>query len=153
MKKIILTCLCNAVLLVALCLPAEARMIIGLTPVAPLSAIDQTVLNRLSKQLATSAETDIKLRRFDNDAAITNWLLRFQEIDAAIVAPRYIKQQPAGTLKHLVDLHAKNSTSSPLALVVRRNLSNNQANKIKETFLELGASQSGQKTLAKLGLS
>jgi len=153
MKNFILTCLCNAVLLVALCLPSEARMIVGLTPVAPLSAIDQTALNQLSKQLATSATTDVKIRRFDNDAAITNWLLRFQEIDAAIVAPWFIKQQPAGALKHLADLHAKDSTASPLALVIRSNLGNEQATNIKEAFLKLGASDDGRKALGNLGLA
>ncbi len=153
MKNFILTCLCNTVLLVALSLPAEARIIVGLTPVAPFSAIDQTALNQLNKQLATSAATDVKIRRFDNDAAITNWLLRFQEIDAAIVAPWFIKQQPAGTLKHLADLHAKDSTASPLALVVRSNLGNDQASNIKEAFLKLGASDNGRKVLGILGLA
>ena len=153
MKKIILTCLCNAVLIVILCLPTEARMIVGLIPVAPLSGIEQTALNQLGKQLETSTGTDVKIRPFENDAAITNWLLRFQEIDAAIVAPEFIKQQPAGTLKHIVDLHAKSSPSPPLALVVRSNLSSNQATQIKEAFLKLSTSANGRKALGSLGLS
>ena len=152
MKKLILTCLLNAVLLVVLCLPADARMVVGLTPVAPLSGIEQKDLNQLGKQLGPSAGTDVKIRSFENDAAITNWLLRFQEIDAAIVAPRFIKQQPAGTLKHLADLHAK-SSSSPLALVVRSNLSSDQATRIKAAFLQLSTNDNGRKTLGSLGIS
>jgi len=153
MKKFILTCLCNAVLLVILCLPTEARMIVGLTPVAPLSGIEQTALNQLSKQLETSAGTDVKIRSFENDAAITNWLLRFQEIDAAIVSPGFIEQHPAGTLKHLADLHTRNSPSSPLALVIRSNLSSNQTTLIKEAFIKLSTSDAGRNALGSLGLS
>ena len=153
MKKFILTCLCNAVLLAALHLPAEARMIIGLTPVEPLSLSDQTALSQLSEQLTNFAGTDVKIRRFDDDAAITNWLLRFQEIDAAIVAPGFIEQQPAGTLKRLADFHTTASASPPLSLVVRSNLSNNQADQIKAAVLELDASDNGLRTLSRLGVS
>ncbi len=153
MKKIILICLCNAVLLFALCLPVQARIIVGLTPVAPLTGIDQATLNRLSKELTASAGTEIKIRSFANDAAITNWLLRFQEIDAAIVTPEYIKQQSAGTLKHLVDLHAKNSSYAPLAVVVRNNQSSDSADKTKAAFLKIGMSGSGQKLLGELGVA
>jgi hypothetical protein len=153
MKQFLLTCLCSAVLLVSLCLPAEARVTLGTTPVAPLSGQSQATLDLLGAELENSSGTVVIVRRFDNDAGLSNWLLRFQEVDAAIVAPEYIKQQPAGTLKHLADLHAKGSKAPPLALVVRRNLNNSKAAKIKEAFLKLGTSDSGRRTLKKLGLA
>ena len=153
MKKFILICLCNAALLLALCLPAQARIVVGLTTVAPLTRIDQTTLNKLSKELAVSAGAEVKIRSFNNDVAITNWLLRFQEIDAAIVSPEYIRQQPAGTLKHLVDLHTNNSSSAPLALVVRSNQSSDKLNQAKAAFLKIGASGQGQKLLGQLGVA
>lgn len=152
MKKLILSCLFNAVLLVVLCLPAEARVVIGLTPAAPLTGVDQITLAQLGNGLEKVAGTTIKVRLFDNDAAITNWLLRFQEIDAAIVARGFIKQQPAGTLKHLADLHAKSPAAPPLALVTRSNISNDQATQAKEAFLKLGESATGRKILQKIGL-
>ena len=153
MKKFLLTCLCSATLMVTLCIPVEARMTVGIVPVAPLSGQSQATLDLLGAELESSTETAIKVRRFDNDAALSSWLLRFQEVDAAIVAPEYIKQQPAGTLQHLADLHAKSSKAPPLALVIRRNLNNIQATRIKEAFLKLGTSDNGRRILKKLGLA
>ena len=139
--------------MVSLCLPAEARVTIGVAPVEPLSGKSQATIDLLGEELENSAGTVVTVRLFDNDAALSSWLLRFREIDAAIVAPEYIKRQPAGTLKHLADLHAKNSTAPPLALVVRRNLNNSQVIKIKEAFLKLDTSDNGLRILKKLGLA
>ncbi|MDT8443084.1 MAG: hypothetical protein RQ722_02235 [Desulfuromonadales bacterium] len=152
MKKFILICLCNAALLVALCLPAQARMTIGMMT-EQLSGVDRTSLDQLGKELARIDGTSFQIRRFEDAAAIGNWLLRFQEIDAAVVTPEFIKQQPAGALKHLADMHAKNKTIPPMLLVIRHNLSSDQAARIKTTFLKLSTNDSGRKVLEKLGLA
>lgn len=151
MKKFILTCLCNAALLVALCLPAQARMTIGMMT-EPLSGVDRTSLDQLGKELARTDGTSFQVRRFEDAAAISNWLLRFQEIEAAVVTPEFIKQQPAGALKHLADMHVENNTR-PLLLVVRNNLSGDQEIRIKTAFLKLNASDGGRQILEKLGLA
>ena len=52
MKKFILTILCNAVLLLTLCLPAEARMTIGLISTGLLSNVTQGNIDLLSKELS-----------------------------------------------------------------------------------------------------
>jgi hypothetical protein len=82
MKKFILTILCNAFFLLTLSLPAEARMTIGLISTAPLSVVTQENTDQLSKELSQVAGEPVKMRRFENNAALTNWLLRFQEVDA-----------------------------------------------------------------------
>ncbi|GEM_PF-6375981 len=153
MKQFLLTCLCSTILLGSLYLPAEARITLGMTPVAPLSEYSQATLDLLGAELKKSTGTIVIVRRFDNDAALSNWLLRFQEVDAAIVAPEYIKQQPAGSLKHLADLHAESSKATPLALVIRSNLNNSQATRIKEAFLKLGTSNNGRRIMKKLGFA
>ncbi len=152
MKKAILTCVFNAVLLTVLCLPADARVVIGLSPVASLSEVDRPTLDQLGDRLGTLAKTTVSLRRFDNNADITNWLLRFQEIDAAVVAPGYIKQQPTGALIHLVDLHTEDVKTPPLALVIRNNTAENRANQIKNAFLALSEASDGREILQKAGL-
>jgi hypothetical protein len=101
MKKFILTILCNAALLLTLCLPADARMTIGYISTASLSGVTQGNIDQLSKELSQLAGEPVKVRRFENDAALTNWLLRFQEVDAAIVPPSYITQHPAGALNRI----------------------------------------------------
>ncbi len=151
MKKFILICLCNAALLVALCLPAQARITIGMMTES-LSGVDRTSLDQLGRELARIDGTSFQIRRFEDAAAISNWLLRFQEIEAAVVTAEFIKQQPAGALKHLADVHAGDS-ATPLLLVVRNNLSSDLTIRIKTTFLKLNASDGGLKILEKLGLA
>lgn len=153
MKKFILTCLGQALLLATLCLPAQARVTIGLAPTAPLSAVDQATINRLDTELSSSAGSPVTLRQFDSEATLSNWLLRFQELDAAIVGREYLAQQPAGTLRQLADLHDVSNTSQPLTLVVRRNLDASRATLIQDAFLQLAAADRGRKILAKLGLA
>lgn len=128
-------------------------MIVGLAHIPPFSRIDQTNLDQLGKELTKAGDTSVKLRSFVDATSITNWLLRFQEIDAAIVSPEFIEQQPAGTLRHLADLHPIDKASSPLALVVRSNLSSDQSSRIEQAFLKLASSDSGRKILKKLGLA
>ncbi len=153
MKKAILICLCSVIMLVTLSIPVYARVLVGLSPVAPLSEIDQHTLNELSTKFEALTGTEVSLRSFDNDAAIINWLMRFQEIDAAIVSQSFISQQPAGALKHLADLHANDSSFPPLALVTRNNLSGDQANQLQKAFLHTDESDSGHKLFATLGLA
>lgn len=153
MKKFILTILCNAVLLLTLCLPAEARMTIGMISTVPLSGVTQGNIDQLSKELSQLAGEPVKVRRFENDAALTNWLLRFQEVDAAIVPPSFITQHPPGALDRISDLHAQQPSLTPLALVVRSNLANNKTEQIKKAFLDLGTSKEGRKALSQIGLA
>ena len=72
MKKFILKILCNAFLLLTLYLPAEARMTIGLIPAVPLSGATQGNIAQLSKELSHLAGVPVKVRLFENDAALTN---------------------------------------------------------------------------------
>ncbi len=153
MKKFILTILCNAVLLLTLCLPADARMTIGYISTASLSGVTQGNIDQLSKVLSQLAGEPVKVRRFENDAALTNWLLRFQEVDAAIVPPSFITQHPPGALNRISDLHAQQPSVTPLALVVRSNLVNNKTEQIKKAFLDLGTSKDGRKALSQVGLA
>ncbi len=153
MNKLILTGLCSAILMFAYCVPAEARITIGITPSAVFSGATKVKVDQLSKGLGNAAGTTVVFRDFDNEAVITNWLLRFQEIDAAIVTPNFIKQQPAGTLRKLVDLHSKERATTPSVLIVRSNLSNNQAELIKKSFLTLNSNQTGLDLLGNLGLA
>ncbi len=153
MKKFILTLVCNAFLLLTFCLPAEARMTIGLISTTSLSGVTQGNIDQLSKELSQLAGEPIKIRNFENDAALTNWLLRFQEVDAAIVPPSFITQHPPGALSRISDLHAQQSTATALALVVRSNLGNNKTEQIKKAFLALGTSKDGRKALSQIGLA
>lgn len=147
MKKLLLLSLFSVIILAAATAPAEARIVVGLSPENPIA--DSTQLtNILSQEL----NDNVQLRSFDDNAALINWLLRFQELDAAVVNQSFIKQQPAGTLRALADLHKK-STPSPAIVVVRSNLDNNKATTLKKTLLALGSTDAGRKALSKAGIS
>jgi len=140
-------------MLLTLCLPADARMTIGLISTASFSGVTQGNIDQLSKELSQLAGEPVKVRLFENDAALTNWLLRFQEVDAAIVSSSFVTQHPAGALNRISDLHVQQSSVTPLALVVRSNLANNKTEQIKKAFLDLGTSKEGRKALSQMGVA
>lgn len=152
MRNFILTCLCHVILFVALTTPAQARLTLGISPTAGLTDKGQTNLTRLEEELSRSFKEEVVIRTFGNDAELGNWLLRFQEIDAAIVSAEFVKKQPAGTLLILADLHGTDKQKRPLALVIRRNLSLARSSKIKELVLKVSSAGNGQIALKNLGL-
>lgn len=150
MKNLILACLCNAVLLAAMCLPAEARTVVGLASPASRS-IDPKTVEQLENNLGTLSGVPIQIRLLEDDAAVARWLLRFQEIDAAIVGHGFIAGQPSGTLSHLADLHPVSASGPRLALVVRNNMSSSQSTQIKNGFLKLADSEAGRDIIQDMG--
>lgn len=132
MKKFISILLCSILLSVAVCLPAEARTTIGLAPGTLPAKTSQAMLDALAKELSSASGTATKLRYFEDEATLSNWLLRFQQIDAAIVDPGFMREQPAGTLKHLIDLHPAAPGKTSFALAVRSNASSSLTEQLQE---------------------
>lgn len=146
MKRLLLSSLYSVIILAAVALPAQARIVVGLS-----SENSMTASTQITSILSQETGDEVQLRSFDDDAALANWLLRFQELDAAIVSQSFGKQQPAGTLHTLADLHKKN-VPSPSVVVVRSNLSNNKRATIQKALLALGSTESGRKALATAGI-
>ncbi len=153
MKKFISILLCSILLSVAVCLPAEARTTIGLAPGTLPAKTSQTMLDALAKELSSASGAATKLRYFEDEATLSNWLLRFQQIDAAIVDPDFISGQPAGTLKHLIDLHPAVPGKTSFALAVRSNASSSFTKQLQEAFIKLNESDSGLNALQKIGFA
>lgn len=153
MKKFISILLCSILLSVAVCLPAEARTTIGLAPGTLPAKTSQAMLDALAKELSSASGTATKLRYFEDEATLSNWLLRFQQIDAAIVDPGFMREQPAGTLKHLIDLHPAAPGKTSFALAVRSNASSSLTKQLQEAFIKLSKSGSGLNALQKIGFA
>jgi hypothetical protein len=141
MKKLLSTFLFTVSLLALLSLSAEARIVIGVVKSSSLSAPD-----RLAEALSVSMADNVQVRQFDNEATLSNWLIRFQELDTAIVSQGYIAKQPAGTLRHLADLHLK-SSPTPLSVVSLRTLGS-KPDTIQKALVELGNTAQGKQALA-----
>lgn len=149
MKKRILIYLVGLLLTMTVGQTAEARVAIGLGPSAP---SDAQSLSQLEQELTRSAGTAVQARAFKDPAALANWLLRFREIEAAVVPPGFIDQQPAGTLTHLLDLHPLDSRQPLLALTTLRTLDAGQVEQIRNAFLALNKTPAGQQALKGVGL-
>jgi hypothetical protein len=153
MKKLTLICLVNILLTFSICLAAEAKISIGLASSLLPAKPTMSAVENFAQGLSNSAGATIKVKSFDNEALLSNWLLRFQEIDAAIVSQGFIKQQAAGTLTHLLDIHLAESGKPPLGLAVRQNVGRNVKEQIKKAGLTLTKTSKGMNILNQVGLS
>lgn len=147
MKRLLLVCLCLGALLGTLCLPAHARMTVGVAPSTSLSQVDQATLDRLGQHFSRTIGTDVSIRRFEDSDVLANWLVRFMELDAALVEPGFIDRFPPGTLNRLVDLHPQNHTQRSLTLIVRRLHDAEQTEALRKVFLSLEADAPGRNLL------
>lgn len=153
MKKLTLIFMINFFLMVMTGISSEAKISVGLSTSALSKKTTQATITRLEKELSATAGVAIEIRQFNDEKAINNWLLRFQQIDAAIVTADFIRQQPAGSLSHLIDFHFAESSKGPLALAARLNLDKGLQKRIREAFLSISKSDSGFKSLAELGFA
>ncbi len=153
MQRLWLICFCLGTFLVALSLPAEARLSVGIAPTTALSRADQAALDRLGDQLGETAGTAVTFRRFEDGNVLADWLLRFMELDAAIVETDFIRRVPAGTLLRLADLHPQDrSQGRTLSLVVRRTDDADRVAALREAFMAIDASAQDRKLLARLNM-
>lgn len=147
MKKLLSTFLCAVSLTALLSLPAEARIVIGVLKGSSLSAP-----NQLAQALSDATADSVQIRQFDDEAALTNWLIRFQELDTAIVPKGYIAKQPAGSIRHMADLYLKSSTA-PLSVVSLSNLNRSTFDTIQKSLVDLGSTAQGKQALSASNLA
>jgi len=152
MKRLLLTCLCLGALIAALCLPAHARLAVGIAPGTLTSRGESAALDRLGQHLSGTMSTDVALRRFEDSDALANWLLRFMELDAALVETGFISSFPAGTFERLADLHPQNKGQGPFALIVRRTHDPAQAEALSKAVLSLNDDTPGRRLLDQLAI-
>lgn len=133
-------------LLLLLTTPAKsafARMVIGVTP-AVLPGIGQAaVVMELEAELSARTGETIAVRSFDSEAAELDWLIRFRELDAALVGPGLARTLPAGTLVHLTEL-------PPATVVTHPGLAANRQETLTRAFRGLREDERGRRLLARL---
>lgn len=81
-------------------------MVIGVTPAVTPGVGNPGVLRALEEELASRLGESVQVRSFDSEAAQLDWLIRFRELDAALVGRGLLHTLPAGTLLQLADLPA-----------------------------------------------
>ncbi|NIQ08135.1 MAG: hypothetical protein GWO23_00050, partial [Gammaproteobacteria bacterium] len=139
--------------MVAISVSAEAKISIGLSTSVLSSKPTNASIAKLEKELSKTAGDSVEIRLFNDEASVANWLLRFQQIDGAIVSANFVKQQPAGALAHLADLHFSQTSKQRLAVTTRLNLIGNQKDQLTKAFLSLSKSAGGLDALNNLALA
>lgn len=100
--------------------PAFARLVIGVTPAVTPGGGDPAVLRDFETELSSRLGEPVQVRSFDSEASQLDWLIRFRELDAALVGRSLRHSLPAGTLIHLADLPSATAVTHPGVSAVRQ---------------------------------
>lgn len=132
----------------------QAATTLGLAPAAySLDAAQEAHLAKLQTHLAAKVGQPVAIRMLASEKVLQDWLLRFREVDAALLTQSYYRQQPAGSLVPLVDLFTVRDGDAPsLVLVVAPGLDQQKANAWSEAFLNLPADSATGSALADAGI-
>ena len=123
--------------------PAFARMVVGITPAVLPGAGQTAVVRELEAELSARTGESIAVRSFDSEATELDWLIRFRELDAAVVGPGLIRTLPAGTLIPLAEL-------PPAMVVTHPGVTAPRQEALSRAFLGLRGDERGRRLLAHL---
>lgn len=93
--------------------PVLARMVIGITPAVMPGAGDPAVVKSLEQELSKHLGEPVQIRSFESEAVQLDWLIRFRELDAALIGHNLPRTLPAGTLIQLAELPSAVAVSHP----------------------------------------
>ena len=113
MIRSIRTALITFLLLAAGLSPALARMTIGVTPQTLPGAAQPANLIALEQELTSRLGEPVQLRTFDSESEQLDWLVRYRELDAALVSRSLLRTLPDGTLLPLADLPGAVAVTHP----------------------------------------
>ncbi len=152
--RISFLCLFGLTLVLSLGQPVHARTILGLAPAAyALDAGQRAALSKLQPSLAAKIGQPVAIRSLASEPLLQDWLLRFREVDAALMTRVAYRKQPAGALVPLVDVYAKGDSAPSLVLVVAPWLDQKLLEAWRDAFLELGADAAARAALDDAGIA
>lgn len=152
--RISFLCLFGLTLVLSLSQPVHARTTLGLAPAAyALDAGQRAALSRLQSSLAAKIGQPVAIRSLASEPLLQDWLLRFREVDAALLTREVFRRQPAGALVPLVDVYTKGDAAPSLVLVVAPWLDQALLDAWRDAFLELGADAAARTALDDAGIA
>ena len=153
--RITLLCLLSLILVLTTCLSAPARTTLGLAPSAyNLSTRQQAALTSIQDLLTERVGQPVTLRNLANEAMLQDWLLRFRQVDAALMSRDFYQQLSAGALIPLVDVYLLQDETSPsLILAVAPGLGHHLRNAWRDAFLSIQADAKARQTLSESGIT
>ena len=152
--RISFLCLLGLTLVLSPGQPVHASTTLGLAPAAyALDAGQRTALSRLQTSLAAKIGQPVAIRSLASEPLLQDWLLRFREVDAALLTREVFRRQPAGALVPLVDVYAKGDSSPSMVLVAAPGLDQTLLDAWRDAFLELGADAAARTALDDAGIA
>lgn len=127
--------------------PALARLVVGVSPAVSRGATDRDLLAALESAWSASLGQPLQLRSLDSEAAVLEWLLRFRELDAAVVSRRQLQSLPAGTLINLGNLPGPEAT----VLVSHHGVAPQRVAELRDSFRALVENSGSASLLTRLG--
>ena len=123
--------------------PALARMVIGVTPAVMPGAANRATVAALEQELTARTGETVQVRSFDSEALQIDWLIRFRELDAALVSRSQMGDLPAGTMITLADL-------PPAVAVTHPGMAAGQLDVLRRGFRSLAEDDRGRQLLKHL---
>ena len=127
-------------LLLLLCPAAQARTVLGLAPQSIQLSLDAKAQENLRSTLAGQLDDQVSVRTFDSPELLKDWMVRFNEVDIALVSQGFYAGQPSGTFIRIDDIKRDQSAGGTLVLIARQGMSTAQLEQIKQAFGRLSNS-------------
>jgi hypothetical protein len=143
MTRSIRTTLFLALLMASASSPALARMVVGVTPAVLPGAADQAALTALEQELTARMGEPVQVRSFASEAAQIDWLIRFRELDAALISHSQAGALPSGTMIALAD-------TPPAVAVTHPGVAAGQLDILRRGFRSLAEDDRGRQLLKRL---
>lgn len=133
---------------------AEARLILGAVEDPDLLLSREAQVRMLADYLAEELGREVRIRRFEDSDRLLQWMLRFREVDLALVSHAHIAHLPAGRLVTVADVQIAARRARALDVVVaREGMSRHEVALVQRVLLTMGDLPPGETVLRQLGVA
>ncbi len=136
-------------ILLALVLPAQAKLTLGVVPGANQLLQSEKQARALGSLMATRLGEKVKVRTFKSEADLHDWLVRYGTVDLAVFSRDYYQSQPVWEFQLLAN-YLRIDPSGPVdpdPVVARHGLSPQKIRSIQNVLLTLESDAEGNRLL------
>lgn len=133
---------------------AQARLILGAVEDAELLLGREAQIRILADYLSEELDREVRIRLFEDSDRLLQWMLRFREVDLALVSHAHITHLPAGRLMPVADVQFAGRKARALdVLVSREGMSPHDVALLQRILFTMGDLPPGEAVLRQLGVA
>lgn len=133
--------------------PAWADLSLGIVPAKDSLIQNKQQANELASYLEDSLGEPVRLRIFNSESLLHQWLNRYREVDIAIISKAYHDSKRRGEFTLIVDYQpVAGSRLKPGTLVGRRGLSADTLQRLRDMLFVMDTDQKGAALLKQMQL-